>query len=107
MGAGITQPINKTPPATVQHAPSTSTHQDDDRNGSGRPWLPVQLTNAMIQEYLDHTLYYGKVVYVLGNGHCLRRALGKIDNMSPGEVVKKTTTKEPGNTSNDTNFIYQ
>ena len=48
---------------------------------TGRP--PTEPHNT----YLKAT-----VLYALGDGHCLRRSLGKIENISPGEVVRKMKT---------------
>ena len=66
----------------------------------------VHNTCEDILEHTDHTLHE-KVVCVLGDGHCLRRALGKIDNISPGEVVKRLQQQKSRNSGDEKSVVYQ
>ena len=54
--------------------------------------MEVKIYNDEVQKHITHTIR-GKVAFALGDGHCLRRSIGKTEFMSPGEVVQQLQRK--------------
>ena len=80
----------------TQEATATMTsrvqHQTHDTDEDGIPDLLIQVTSQEVVSHIQNTVK-GEIVAALGDGHCLRRSLGKITNISPGEVVRKMQQK--------------
>ena len=68
-----------------------NTHNTHDKDRQGRPTLGIHIQDERLQNHIT-TYLKATVLYALGDGHCLRRSLGKIENISPGEVVRKMKT---------------
>ena len=66
----------------------TRIHNIHDKDRQGRPTLGIPIQDRCLQNHIT-TYLKATVLYALGDGHCLRRSLGKIENISPGEVVAK------------------
>jgi hypothetical protein len=69
----------------------SQTHNDHDRDKQGRPTLGIRIVAPHLREHVNIFLV-ATVTYTLGDGHCLRRSLGKIENVRPGTIVKKMKT---------------
>ena len=68
-----------------------NTHGIHDKDKQGRPTLGIHVQDDRLQNHIT-TYLKATVLYALGDGHCLRRSLGKIENISPGKVVRKMKT---------------
>ena len=68
-----------------------NTHNTHDKDRQGRSTLGIHIQDERLQNHIT-TYLKATVLYALGDGHCLRRSLGKIENISPGEVVRKMKT---------------
>ena len=67
------------------------THNIHDKDRQGCPTLGITIQANHLQNHIT-TYLKATVLYALGDGHCLRRSLGKIEIVSPGEVVRKMKT---------------
>ena len=69
----------------------SQTHNEHDRDKQGKPTLGIRIVAPQLWEHVN--IFLGATVtYTLGDGHCLRRSLGKIENVRPGIIVKKMKT---------------
>lgn len=79
VGAGVSS-VNCT-----TAVPCHRTH--DTCNRTGRPVGAVTDVPHIVHAFVEHTLH-GKILYTHQDGHCLRRSIGKIYDMHPGEVIQ-------------------
>ena len=63
-----------------------------DRGKNGEPEMAVENVQQHIRNFI-HCDIKGKIIWVLGDGHCLRRAIGKVYRISPGEVIEQIRRK--------------
>ena len=68
-----------------------STHNIHDKDEQGRPTLGIPIQDDCLQSHIT-TYLKATVLYALGDGQCLRRSPGKIENIGPGEAVRKMET---------------
>jgi hypothetical protein len=53
----------------------------------GRLSSPVRPPSQILHQAL--TRLHARVIQVLGDGHCLRRAIGKVTNLEPAEIIQR------------------
>ena len=53
----------------------------------GRPSSPVRPPSQALHQVL--TRLQARIIQVLGDGHCLRRAIGKVTNIEPAEIIQR------------------
>ena len=66
----------------------TNNISEHDTLPNGQMSGRIHASNTIITTFL--ATINGRTIWVRGDGHCLRRALGKLWEMQPGEVIQKT-----------------
>ena len=73
------------------HGPDTHIQAHDTRPGTNTPTGEVIDVTINIECFISSI--YGRIVYTHPDGHCLRRAMAKIWNLQPGQLVRYLRNK--------------